>query len=205
MQSPLKLKPYEIPDTLPEAKALCQQMSKQMERMHANHLAQVAWLKQQYKIAMKEARPDFVTGESLKELFDESEVIADPESDCNLGEKEPESNKKKKRRKKKQAIPDNAPRTIVEHDLDEEQKKCAEDGCDLAPMGYDTRLELKYIRAKFEVIEHRYPNYSCQTCAESNIHSPLSEERLRRDRQQLCRKCDPPICSRPPQLDVYLQ
>jgi transposase len=156
MQRSLKLKTYDIPEDLPaEAKELFATMSNDMEKMHEEHRQQIAWLKQKFQIAMRKVRPEFVIEETLRELFDEPEMIIDPDVDPEIKDDENESKiARKKRQKKKKAIPDHLPRTVVNHDLDEEDK------AGLSPMGYDTKLELKYTRARFEVIEHRYLKYA---------------------------------------------
>lgn len=155
MQS-LKLQSYKIPEHFTaDAKELCTEMSRDIEKMHDHHQQQIAWLKQQFKIVMRKARPEFVTEATLRDLFDESEICNDPEENLEVEDESCKSRPEKKPRgKKKKAIPDHLPRTIIEHDVSTEEKS------DLAPMGFDTRLELKYVRAKFEVIEHRYLKYA---------------------------------------------
>jgi transposase len=156
MQGSLKLKTYELPENLPpEAKDLFATMSNDMERMHEEHRQQIDWLKQKFQIVLRKVRPEFVVEDTLRELFDEAEMITDPDVDTVVeGDENESKNKKTKRQKKKKAIPDHLPRTIVNHDLGDGEKS------GLSPMGYDTKLELKYTRAKFEVIEHRYLKYA---------------------------------------------
>lgn len=156
MQS-LNLKEYEIPsDFSDEAKSFCSKLIKKIENNEQRHKQHVEWLKQRYQIAMRSARPGFIPEVTLREIFDEAEMYSDPEVETDVEEPKEESNKKKnkKRKKKVKAIPDDLPRTIVEHDVEEGKKE------NKIPMGYDTKLELKYTRAKFEVIEHRYPKYA---------------------------------------------
>ena len=156
MQGSLKLKSYQVPEHLPtEAKELISSMSSDMEKMHEEHRQQIAWLKQKFQIVLRKVRPEFILEDTLRDLFDESEMVTDPEVTTEVSEGEEESKgQKKKRRKKKKAIPDHLPRTIVNHDLGEKERS------GLSQMGYDTKLELKYTRAKFEVIEHRYLKYA---------------------------------------------
>lgn len=150
----LNLQSYETPETLPEAKGLIEKMRGDIEKLHEDHQQQIVWLKQQFKIALRRLRPEFITEDSLRDLFDEAEVTSDPEEKIEI-ESEKESTKKSKpRQKKTKAIPDHLPREIVNHDLSDEEK------AGLSPMGFDTRLELKYCRAKFEVLEHRYFKYA---------------------------------------------
>src|SRR5690606_32958718 len=154
MQS-LKLKSYEVPENCSiEAKAVIEQMRGDMDKMQELHRQQIAWLKQKFKIAMSKARPEFITEETLRDLFDESEMTVDPDVSAEVEDKPKGDREKKPRSKKQQAMPDHLPRTIVEHELSDEEK------AGLSPMGFDSKLELKYTRAKFEVIEHRYLKYA---------------------------------------------
>lgn len=164
MQKSLKLKSYDIPQDPYKAKALCHELVSDIEKTHEYYKQQIAFIKQQYKIAMLQMRPAFVTAETLRSLFDESEVTVDPDIETDIVDDEASGKETKKRKKKKPAIPDHLPRTIVEHDVAAEEKTCNTDGSQLSGMGFDTKLELKYTPPKFEVIEHRYPKYSCAKC-----------------------------------------
>lgn len=170
MQS-LKLKSYEVPEDPRQAQAFCHELVSDIEKTHEYYKQQIAFIKQQYKIALRQIRPTFVTENTLRELFDEPEMTIDPEVDTEIDGEEKKSGKKAKkaRSKKKNAIPDHLPRTIIEHDISGDEKRCAKDGSDLSPMSYDVKLELKYTRAKFEVLEHRYPKYSCRSCQEGIV------------------------------------
>jgi len=147
---------YDIPASLPEAQELVVKINSDIENLHREHQQQISWLKQQFKIAMLKARPEFVTESTLRDLFDESKVYTNPEESVEVEAENAgcSSRKEKKARaKKRKTIPDHLPREIVEHDIDDTAKS------GLSPMGFDTRLELKYIRAKFQVIEHRCLKY----------------------------------------------
>ncbi len=161
----LKLKSYEIPANLaPEAETVFQELVADVEKTHAYYKQQIAFIKQQYKIALRAMRPDVVTTAALREMFDEAEMTVDPKVETKVeDDAQPAANSKKKK-KKKPAIPDHLPREVVEHDVEDEQKTCAVDGSLLRPMGYDVKLELKFTPAKFEVVEHRFPKYGCGAC-----------------------------------------
>jgi transposase len=171
-QRALKLKSYDIPEDLtPEAKGLCQELVGDLEKTHAYYQQQIAFIKQQYKIALRAMRPDIVSAAALREMFDEVEMTVDPKVETAIEDPAaPAPNAKKK--KKKPAVPDHLPREIVEHDVDEAEKTCAADGSSLKPMGYDVKLELKYTPAKFEVVEHRFPKYGCDTCKGAPVRLP---------------------------------
>jgi len=151
----LKLQSYEIPDNLPEAQRVIESMRGDIERLHQQHKDQLTWLMERFRSAMRKMRPEFITEISLRELFDEIEMTADPAAGVMVESEEENGKKEKKQRsKKRKAIPDHLPRTIVPHDIPDEGKS------GLSPLGFDVKLELKYTRAKFEVLEHRYFKYA---------------------------------------------
>jgi transposase len=164
MQTSLKLKSYDVPEDPYKAKDLCHELVSDIEKTHAYYKQQIAFIKQQYKIALRQMRPAFITTETLRSLFDEAEMTMDPEVATDIVDDETPGKETKKRKKKKPAIPDHLPRTIALHDVAAEDKTCKTDGSQLSAMGFDTKLELKYTPPKFEVIEHRYPKYSCAKC-----------------------------------------
>jgi transposase len=172
-QRSLKLKSHEIPEHLdPEAKAICQGLVSEVEKTHAYYKEQIAFIKQQYKLALRAMRPDVVSVAALRELFDESEMIVDPKVETQIEDDDKSAPNLKKRKKKQPAIPDHLPRQVVEHDVEESEKTCAADGAKLRPMGYDTKLELKYTPAQFEVVEHRFPKYGCDICKGAPVRKP---------------------------------
>ncbi|TWW09138.1 transposase [Planctomyces bekefii] len=169
----LKLKSYEIPENLaPEAKDLCQELVGDLEKTHEYYKQQIAFIKQQYKIALRALRPDIVSAAALRSMFDEAEMTLDPKVDTIIEDPGAPAPNPKKKNKKRSAIPDHLPREVVEHDIDESRKTCDADGSTLKPMRYDVKLELKYTPAKFEVIEHRFPKYGCDTCKGAPIRVP---------------------------------
>ena len=176
MQSSLNLKTHDIPENFPvEAKKMCRELVDEVDKTHSYYKEQIEFLKQRYKIAVKQLRPGMITVQDLNALFDEVEMTAEPETEPEIEDpqnKAAKKDKKKHRNKKKKAIPDHLPRTIVKHDVSEEEKTCPKDGSPLSPMGYDVREELKYIPGHFEVTEHQYPKYSCKTCREGVLRQP---------------------------------
>ena len=173
MQRALKIKSYEIPEDLaPKAKELCEELVVDIEKTHAFYKQQIDFIKQQYKIALRNLRPDIVSAAALRVMFDEAEMTIDPKVETEIEDDEASAPNPKKKKKKKPAIPDHLPRQIVEHDVDEDKKICAGDGTSLSPMGYDVKLELKYTPAKFDVIEHRFPKWGCNTCKGAPVRKP---------------------------------
>jgi len=172
MQNSLKLKNYEIPNDLPRAQNLCQELVNDLEKTHVYYKQQIEFIRQQFKIALRSMRPDIVSANALREMFDEAEMTVNPNVEIEDDEDPEPDPKKTKKKKKKPAIPDHFPRQVVEHDLEEMAKTCAQDGTSLSPMGYDVKLELKYTPAKFEVVEHRFQKYGCMTCKGAPIRLP---------------------------------
>lgn len=186
MQENLALKQFDIPDSFaPEAKAFCRDLISYIERTEEEHNIEIErkeeaydqkieWLKQRFKIIMQQLRPDLISREALSTLFDEAESNDDENIEYEVDDgSEPDAKKtKKKRKKKKKAIPDHLPRTIKEHDLPEDAKRCTEDGEPLANMGFDVKEELVYHPARFEVIEHRFPKYVCKSCEGKILRQP---------------------------------
>lgn len=173
MQNSLNLA-HKIPDTLCQAQQMCKDLLDIIDKNNTSHKEQLNFIKQQYKIALMQLRPGLVTSEQIALIFDEAEITTDPvvETEVEGSEKdEPKSQKKKDRKKKRKAIPDHLPRTVIEHDIAAKEKTCAKDQTTLSQVGYDVKEELKYTPAKFEVIEHRYPKYACQSCREGIVRA----------------------------------
>ena len=175
MTNSLDLKTFEIPASFSkEAQDACEKLveeiklnqikhDKEISENDEVHQQKIKFLKQQFSLVLKQLRPDLISSSSLNNMFDEAEMTTESESEPEIEDEENNSNKKKKkkeRKKKKKAIPDNLPRRVVEHDLSKEEKEKLEESGPIKPMGYDSKEELIYTAAKFEVIEHRYPKYS---------------------------------------------
>lgn len=61
----------------------------------------------------------------------------------------------------KRPLPEDLPRRRVIHEPEAKSCQC---GCELKAFHEDCHEELNFIPAKFEVIEHVYPKYSCPKC-----------------------------------------
>ena len=169
----LKMKSYEMPANLtPDALASFQEIVGDIEKTHAYYKQQIEFIRQQYKIALRAMRPDIVSAAALREMFDEAEMTIDPKAETQIDDDQAPAPNPKKKKKKKPAIPDHLPRQVVEHDVEDSAKTCAQDGTSLSPMGYDVKLELKYTPGKFEVVEHRFPKYGCGICKGAPVRLP---------------------------------
>lgn len=49
----------------------------------------------------------------------------------------------------------NAPKTVIVHELTEEEKICPKCGSQMTVIGYDSFIQVEYIPARIEVQEHR--------------------------------------------------
>ena len=116
-KSALKLKSYEIPDNLDGAKDLCRELADEVEMTHAYYRQQIAFIKQQYQIALRSLRPDIVSAAALRGMFDEADVTVDPKVETQVEDDDTPAPNPKKKKKKKSAIPDHLPRQVVEHDV----------------------------------------------------------------------------------------
>lgn len=69
-----------------------------------------------------------------------------------------------RRQPKRQPLPDDFPREILVHDIEEKDKIC--DGCghELHKIGEDRCEKLEFIPAQIKVIAHIRPKYSCRSC-----------------------------------------
>jgi transposase len=167
----LDLKTHDIPDHLPdEAKEICNNLVNEIDKTHKFYKEQIEFIKQQYKIALRQLSPKLINDKNLAALFDEAEVTASSDDDQDDGESKTKA--KKTRKKKKPAIPEGLKRTVVIHDLPEDEKKCPNDQSPLKLIGYDTKEVLQYVPARFEVQEHRYPKYACPICEDGVKRAP---------------------------------
>jgi len=72
---------------------------------------------------------------------------------------------------RRKRLPSHLPRTIVEHDLSEEDKQCV-CGAQLECIGKETSEELIYVAAKLEVVEHHSKKYICSCCVKAKETDP---------------------------------
>jgi transposase len=105
-------------------------------------------------------------------LFDEAEAVVFKVPDEAETEQITYTRRKGKRGRK--PLPDHLPRTVIEHALSEDQRRCGNEGCSryescrkLRPcIGSDTREELEFIPAQITVNRHVYYKYGEIPCDE---------------------------------------
>ncbi|WP_051090342.1 IS66 family transposase [Psychromonas ossibalaenae] len=111
-------------------------------------------------------------------IFNEAELIIET-ADCDIdGECENKNDSASqsvtlKNKPKRQKLPENLPRDVIIHDIDEAQKHCACCGSTLHKMGEERTEKLEFIPAKIKVIEHVRLKYSCRECERSNTQTRI--------------------------------
>jgi transposase len=69
-------------------------------------------------------------------------------------------------------LPAHLPREVIEHDVAEEDKRCA-CGCMKQRIGEEVTEQLEVIPAKLSVIAHIRPKYACNRCDEAVAIAPM--------------------------------
>ena len=62
----------------------------------------------------------------------------------------------------------NAPKTVIIHELTEEEKICPKCGSPMTVIGYDSFIQVEYIPARIEVQEHRKEKAVCRKCSKND-------------------------------------
>jgi len=105
-------------------------------------------------------------------IFNEAELFAD----ANVPEPElieVEKHYRKRTRLTTDKLPEDLPVEVVEYDLPELEKVCAECGGPLHLMGRDTRRELVIIPAQVKIREHVRKIYACRECEKDECGVPI--------------------------------
>lgn len=63
----------------------------------------------------------------------------------------------------------NAPKTVIIHELTEEEKVCPKCGSQMTVIGYDSFIQVEYIPARIEVQEHRKEKAVCRKCSKNGM------------------------------------
>ena len=90
-------------------------------------------------------------------LFNEAEVLVDSKPKVKIKGKKKKSGVRK-------PLPKSLEREEKIYDLDEAQKTCSNDSCELKQIGEVTNEQLKFIPASIKVIKHRCYKYACPKC-----------------------------------------
>jgi transposase len=153
--TPLQNKPRQRPqdtNALQEMVLALQSQIKTLEQQY-QHLIEPFRLAQQQRFGRSSekhpAQPD---------LFNEAEI----EVDTTEPEKEQITYTRKKPVRKK--LPEDLPREVIEHDIDEADKVCDCCGKAMHRIGEECSEKLVFIPATVKVIEHVRPKYGCRHC-----------------------------------------
>ena len=65
----------------------------------------------------------------------------------------------------------NVPKTVILHELTEEEKICPKCGSQMIAIGYDSFIQVEYIPARIEVQEHRKEKAVCRKCSKNGKES----------------------------------
>lgn len=137
----------------------------------------VAWYEEQ--IALAKQREFGHSRESSAEQlslfhFDEAEQTANPQVvEPSLEVEEETPSRKRKRIGKRDEFWENLPVETTVYDLPEEERICDVCGETLHEMSEEVSRRLKIIPAQFIVEEHRRKVYSCRSCEQENIETPV--------------------------------
>ena len=113
-------------------------------------------------------------GDYQANLFDEAETSASGEDDQDEVDTDAviEVAAHTKRRPKREPLPQDLPRVVVNHDLDEAEKRCP-CGCEMQVVGEKVSEQIDVIPAQIYVLEHHRPTLSCPKCDESIKTVPM--------------------------------
>lgn len=80
---------------------------------------------------------------------------------------------KKKKPSTKSRAKENVTKTVI-HKVNDPDCKCPHCGSEITPIGYKSIIEIKYIPAQIEVIEHRFESIACPSkCTDENGRSMI--------------------------------
>ncbi len=136
-------------------------------------LAEQVALLRKYRFARSSER---WTDEDRKQqgLFDEAELVVSKLKEAGESETERITYTRKKGKKGRKPLPDYLPRTVVVHELSEDERRCKNESCSQhggckkcrPVIGEETREDLEFIPAQIKVIHHVYRKYGEIKCEE---------------------------------------
>lgn len=116
----------------------------------------------------------------LSALFDEFELCS---QEVSIDVEEPPTadlpnQPTQKKRPGRKPLPKDLPRTVIEHDLSDDEKQC-ECGHSMEAIGTQVSEELHYKPAELKVLEHRCKTYGCARCNTANKKAPSVKAQLK--------------------------
>jgi len=148
-----------------------QQALTQKDQALSQVLAKYDYLLEQFRLAQHQhfgKSSEACPGQG--ELFNEAEVELDT-----LTETEQQDISYSRNKPKRQKLPQDLPREVVVHDINDAEKIC--DCCqgELHQMGEDKSEQLEFIPASVKVIEHVRPKYACRHCDKHGIEVKVKQ------------------------------
>jgi len=189
--------PAVLPDQVEELRALLllqqaehaeekRELEEKLEQTVAEYRAENERLAEYVRLLKHQrfGRSSERTDPQQRGLFNEVETLADEEGEAD-GEGASEDSEKKagddtievpahtRRRGGRRPLPEAIPRREILHDLEEYEKRCANDPAHtLVRIGCDTSERLVYEPARLEVECHVRPRYACPSCKEGITQKP---------------------------------
>lgn len=106
------------------------------------------------------------------DLFDESDVEIVGELKDQLDDSIDVQSYTRKKHPVRRSIPQDIPREIIVHDINEAEKIC-NCGAHLIKIGEEISEQIKYIPAQLSCIQHVRPKYACKPCQENVRIAPM--------------------------------
>ena len=103
-------------------------------------------------------------------LFNEAEEECDKDEPADV-----ETVTYTRNKPKRKPLPAELPRTVIVHDIPDEDKTCDCCGHDLHKIGEDISEKLEFVPAKVEVQQHIRPKYACRHCETHNTTTPIKQ------------------------------
>ncbi|MEI8166771.1 MAG: IS66 family transposase, partial [Chloroflexales bacterium] len=167
--------PAAIPAALPQDIAECHAMIQALLLDKAKDRQYIQWLVRKLFGKKSEkfdpAKYEFF-GQPFAETAEEAKAEEAPEAEAETEAPEAQAPKKGHGRR---PIPQDLPRTRVEHDVEEGEKVCPDCGAAKVRIGEDVSEVMDYVPASFHVIEHVRPKYACKACQGHVVQAPAPE------------------------------
>jgi len=102
-------------------------------------------------------------------LFAEAWAQEQQAAEAPAVEEAPQEARPRKKGHGRKPLPEDLPRTRIEHDVTPEEKVCAECGTEKQRIGETVTEQLEYVPASLYVIEHAQLKYACKCCQEGVV------------------------------------
>ena len=151
-----------------------QQLNAQLEQQNLELKAKLSWFEEQFRLSKQKrfGSSSEKTNSDQCELFNETELEADPTQE------EPtietiQYTRKKKKSGQREAMLENLPVETVEYRLPEKEQVCACCGGSMHEMSTQIRQELKIEPIVVKVMKHVRYVYACRRCEREEVQTPV--------------------------------